>query len=48
MNKSEVDIETGVLGRRFDVDKSDCGKALVFTGSWNAYCLAQSSDRFVL
>ena len=47
MNKREADIERGVFDRPFGVDISDFAEALLFTGSWNAYCLAETSDKFV-
>ena len=47
MNKSEVMILHAVSDKPYVVDKSDVTKDLEFGGSWNAYCLAKSSDRFV-
>jgi len=47
MNKPEVDVQMGFLSRRFGVDKSDLIKDLLLAGSWNAYCLAETSEKFV-
>jgi hypothetical protein len=44
MNKSDVIIQRGGSDLPFLIDKEDFAKELVFTGSWNACCLAKSLD----
>jgi hypothetical protein len=47
MNKAEAKTRDNVSARHFAVDKSHFANALLFVGSWNAYCLAKTSDKFV-
>jgi len=47
MNNPEVNVHRAVPGRPYGVDKSDFVEDLLFAGSWNAYCLAETSDKFV-
>jgi hypothetical protein len=47
MNKPGLGIKSEVSVGPFGIDKSEFTKGLVITGSWNAYCLAETSDKFV-
>lgn len=47
MNKPEMTIRGGVQARRLVVDKSEFRHDPLVARSWNAYCLAKRSDRFV-
>jgi hypothetical protein len=44
MNKRELPGKSELSDSRFVIDKSDLYKCFVFSGTWNAYCLAKSSD----
>jgi hypothetical protein len=47
MNKAKAKMWGSILARHFAVDKSHFANTLLFAGSWNAYCLAKTSDWFV-
>jgi len=44
MNKRELPGKSELSDSRFVIDKSDLYKWFVFSDTWNAYCLAKSSD----
>lgn len=44
MNKRVLTLKSRMSEPHFVVDKSDFNKTFVFSDTWNAYCLAKSSD----